>query len=255
MENRIHDTFDIIKADSTLKESTKQFLSKRNQENLHPHRHPVVKYTVSAVCALLIAAIAGLGYSWMKRPVSYVSIDVNPSIELALNRFDRVVYAESYNAEGREILDSLSLKWKKYKDAIDLVIGCEEMQAYLVDQSELVLTVAAAPGHEAELITGVGECTGHMGRGCRNTQADITVADQAHENGLSCGKYNAYLQLIQYDGSITLDDCREMSMDQIQEKLRECKDAGADGSDEDSGNNRDGSPSCPRRHRHHRREH
>ena len=73
MTNRVQDAFDCIKADKDLK----------------------------------------AGYSWVQRPVSYVSIDVNPSIELALNRFDRVVYAAAYNLEGEEILNGLSLKGKK----------------------------------------------------------------------------------------------------------------------------------------------
>ena len=34
-------------------------------------------------------------------------------------------------------------------------------------------------------------------------------------------KYNAYLRLYQYDNSITIEECKEMSMAQIRERLRE----------------------------------
>ncbi len=66
--------------------------------------------TFATACAALLLAIGITGYSWTKTPVSYISIDVNPSIELSLNRFGRVVSATAFNAEGRKILETLSLK-------------------------------------------------------------------------------------------------------------------------------------------------
>ena len=59
------------------------------------------------------------GYSIYRRPVSYISIDVNPSIELAINRFDKVVSAKGYNADGQDILQHVPLKNISYMQAID----------------------------------------------------------------------------------------------------------------------------------------
>lgn len=74
-------------------------------------------------------------------------------------------------------------------------------------------------------------------------QADINMAPQAHQSGLSCGKYNAYLRLSRYDSSITIEDCQEMSMAQLQEKLREYEtgsiDEGTGGNVGDSESNGD----------------
>ncbi len=228
LTNKIYDAFDHIQADARLKEGTKQFLRERNRGKSRQGYHQVMKYAVSAVCGLLLLVMGGVGTSWILRPVSYVSIDVNPSIELALNRFDRVVSAEAYNAEGEEILDGLPLKWKKYTEAIDTVIGSEGMRLYLTDTSQLVLTVVADSANEAKLTEGVKACTSHVEGSCHSTQADINEAPQAHENGISCGKYKAYLELSQYDSSITLEECRRMSMEEIWERLREYEEGGED---------------------------
>lgn len=243
LTNKIHDAFGYIQADARLKEGTKQFLRKQSREKSVQGYHRVMKYAVSAVCGILFMVMGGVGYSWILRPVSYVSIDVNPSIELALNRFDRVVSAEAYNAEGEEILDGLPLKWKKYTEAIDTVIGSERMRLYLTDTSQLVLTVVTDSTNEAKLTEGVKACTSYVEGGCHSTQADINAAPQAHENGVSCGKYKAYLELLQYDSSITLDECRKMSMEERWERIREYEEGGEDdGIDgtgirgEDSGN-------------------
>lgn len=239
MTNKIQDAFGHIQADTRLKESTKQFLREQSREKLRPGYHTAMKYAVSAVCLMLFLVMTGAGYSWIWRPVSYVSIDVNPSIELALNRFDRVVSAEAYNVEGEEILDGLSLKWKKYTEAIDTVIGCDGMQSYLTDTSQLVLTVVADSANEAELTEGVKACTSHVEGSCHSEQADINAAPQAHENGVSCGKYKAYQELLRYDSSVTLEECRKMSMEEIWEKIREYEEGSGSGTginDEDSGN-------------------
>ncbi len=236
LTNKIQDAFGHIQADTRLKESTKRFLREQSRGKFRAGYHPAVKYAVSAVCVMLFLAVGGAGYSWIWTPVSYVSIDVNPSIELALNRFDRVVSAEAYNVEGEEILDGLPLKWKKYTEAIDTVIECEGMQLYLTDTSQLVLTVVADSANEAKLTEGVKACTSHVAGGCHSTQADINAAPQAHENGISCGKYKAYLELSQYDSSITLEECRKMSMEEIWERIREYEENSGTGSgDIDSG--------------------
>lgn len=52
-------------------------------------------------CRLCFLMAGAGGYTVYSRPVSYISIDVNPSIELAVNRFDRVVSAKATTQTGR----------------------------------------------------------------------------------------------------------------------------------------------------------
>lgn len=233
LTNKIQDAFDNIKADARLKESTKQFLYDRRTGNRYPRRSPAMRYAVSMICVVLILAAGAAGYSWVRMPVSYVSIDVNPSIELGLNRFDRVVSAKAYNAEGEAILDELSLKWKRYTDALHAVIECEGMRAYLADGEEPVLAVAADQTRGQELEQGVRRCSGHMRHHCQNVSVDLDMASQAHHSDLSVGKYYAYLQLSQYDSSVTVDDCREMSMVEINARISEYEQTD---DEEDAGN-------------------
>lgn len=247
MTNRVQDAFHSIKADTGLKESTKKFLNEKYKENIRPRsRSSGVRLAASFACAMFVFMIGAAGYSWVQKPVSYVSIDVNPSIELALNRFDRVVSAAAYNLEGEEVLSGLSLKGKKYTEAIHEVVECESMRTYLSGPAEVVLTVAAEESREEELDKGVQRCAGHMEHGCRNACADIGMVSKAHEWGLSFGKYNAYLKLLAYDSTITAEECKSMSMAQIRERIRQYEngnpeDSGSIGMSENSGGNGNGS--------------
>lgn len=215
MDNRIQDAFGKIKADSVLKESTKDYLAKKRGAMIGPIQSRAFYKAFAAACAMLLLAVGIGGFWWAQTPVSYVSIDINPSIELGLNCFERVVSATAYNSEGEEILQGLSLKGKKYTEAIDCVVESEAMGRYLAGKEELVLTVAAEGRQEKEIESGVAYYSDSVRHRCHSVSADIETASLAHDNGMSVGKYNAYLQLSQYDSDVTLDECRHMSMDQI----------------------------------------
>ena len=217
LANKIQDAFDNIKAEPQLVESTKQFLSEKRREKGEPSRRLAFPKALAAVCIALLLGIGigGYGYSWVQAPVSYVAIDVNPSMELALNRFDKVVSVKAYNREGEEILRDLSLRGKRYTDAIDLIMASKAMEAYLTEKAELVFTVAADSSRESELKSGVEGCAGHSGHNSQSFSVDMEAAAKAHDSGLSLGKYYAWLQLLQYDDTVTVDDCRDMSMAEI----------------------------------------
>lgn len=226
MANQIQEAFDSIKADSGLKESTRRFLSRKRARERRRH---LLRWVTAVLCVLLLISAGAEGYSWMQAPVSFISIDVNPSIELALNRFERVVEVSAFNAQGAEVIGGLDLKGRKYTDAVNRIVESPAMLRYLSDdEAELVFTVAAS-GRESDTIqTGIEHCHSHSGHSCYSVSADIGLVTAAHENGLSLGKYSAYLELAGYDDSVTVDDCRDMSVSEIHRCIRNHKGSGAE---------------------------
>ncbi len=220
MANKIHDAFENVKADPALKQSTIQFLEGKRKKKQPMFSYVPIGKTVAAVCAMVLILIGIGGYFWLLTPVSYVSIDINPSMELALNRLDRVVSVTSYNPQGDELIKNLHLKGKKYIQAIYMITENDRLKQYLQLEEELVLTVAADSSKTA-LKAGVEQCCSHIGHGTRSVSVDVEVAQKAHDNGLSVGKYSAYLQLSQYDDSVTIDQCKKMSMAQIHSQIIE----------------------------------
>ncbi len=221
LANRIQDAFDNIKTEPQLIESTKQFLSKKRRNSRTPSRRPIFYGALAAVCMALFLLVGIEGYSWVQTPVSYVAIDVNPSIELALNRFDRVVSVRGYNTEGMEILRDLPLRGKLYTAAIELIMGSKAMAAYLSEGADLVFTIAADSQRESALKSGAESSASHCGHSSQSASVDLESALQAHTYGLSLGKYYAWLQLIQYDDSVTIEDCRDMSMAELHHRISE----------------------------------
>lgn len=215
--NEIKKAFDAISAEDSLKKSAMDFL---NNERIKRNKKLKYVYRYAAVCAVMFVVVFGLGsYSVFNTAVSYISIDVNPSIELALNRFDNVVEAAAYNDDAAAVLEGLDLKGKPYTEVIDSLLKKQEFIPYLEKNNRLDFTVVS--DRQAELINGIQGCQGYEGyNGCCHS-ADNTLVSQAHEHGLSVGKYRAYTELSKYDETVTAEDCKNMTMRQIYDMIGE----------------------------------
>ena len=169
------------------------------------------------VCAIVVIGIRG--YSILNTAVSYISIDLNPSIELALNRFDNVIEASAYNDDGAAILESNILKGKSYIDAVDTLLSSDEFNSYINEESELNFTIVS--DNKEKIIEGLQNCHGYGQYNSSCHEANSDIVSDAHSHGLSFGKYRAYLELSEYDSSITTDDCKDMTMRQIYDRISE----------------------------------
>lgn len=232
LENKIRSAFEQVKASDKMKSSTIQYLQQaRTAQSPKTTAHNWQRSLVAA-CAMLFI-VAGIGGLYtVQTPVSYVSIDVNPSIELALNRYDRVVSATAYNEDAATILDGLKVNGLFYIQAIDVIVESDAMQPYLTEDSALTFTVASgATDKEAEIMTEIESCPGCFLHGGVSCAADVSSLTEAHGCGMSFGKYVAYLTLSQYDDTITTEDCQHMTMGEIHSQIS------AHESGEEHGNN------------------
>lgn len=250
MKNKIHDAFEHIQADEHQKSSLKAFLRAEREKETYPLKKPAWRIHLAASCSAVILLLMIGGYSAFYTPVSYISIDVNPSVELSLNSFYRVIRATAYNEDGGAVLDGISVKDKRYTDAIDLIVGSEAMRPYLTDTPDLTFTVAAADEKQkTELLSGIESTRSYREHDGRSAMADEETISEAHDHGLSFGKYSAYLVLSEYDDSITVNDCHHMSMSEIHCLIEE-HESGVH-SKEEEGTCKEEEEACSEEHEHH----
>ncbi len=215
--NKIKRAFDTVTAEDTLKDSSILFIGNKlkNRERMFKFRYI---YKTAAIAAACFAVIFGIkGYSVLNTAVSYISIDVNPSIELALNKFDNVISAAAYNDDGAVILENINLKGKSYTEAVDTLLTDDEFISYTDEDSKLDFTVVS--DDQNRIIEGIQGCHsyGQYNGSCH--EASREMMSEAHSHGLSLGKYRAYLELSEYDSSVTAEDCQNMTMHQIHEMI------------------------------------
>ena len=162
--------------------------------------------------------------------MAYVSIDVNPSLELELNRLDRVISGRAYNEDGERVMESVSVRGMRYEDAIEQIMGSDGMQPYLTQDGALTFTVATdSLPKEERLLEDISRSSGCVEHGGVSVRADMSLVGEAHENGLSLGKYLAYQILLRYEPDLTAQDCHDMSMSQIHGRIEEHEHGGNHG--------------------------
>ena len=212
--DRLRDALDTIHADETLKAQTRAYLAQKTRRRSSAVR--VRRLAALACCLLLVCAGLG-GYQAYFTPTSAISIDINPSLELEVNRFDRVISVTGYQEDGLALAEALDLKHLNYQDALEEVLACEPVASCLASDETLLITVAGNGGAQQErLLQGVKACTAGT-QNARCAAADAETLAAAREAGLSLGKYTALLQLQALDPDITAGDIEGLTMREIRE--------------------------------------
>lgn len=211
MRDRLKAAFDEIHAETSLKAAAKAAV----REKMHrAESRRTRRWVFAAVC--LLAVLLGGGYLSYALPVAAISLDVNPSVELAVNVYDRVVGVTGYETEGAALAAQLSVQHMRYPDAVSAVLEDEAIQAYLTE-GRVEVTVAAASEEAGEQMKERICRASGLSEGQVYCTANTEEIAAAHDLGLSVGKYRAFLELKKVDPDVTAEQIKGLSMRQIRE--------------------------------------
>ena len=217
MNDRLRAAFDAIHSPPEQKERLKTYLAEKTHNYqarpvLHPHR------LLPALACCMICLLVGFGGAGLYfTPTSVISIDINPSMELGVNRFDRVISVSGKNEDGHTLADELDLKFLTYSDAIQTVLSTPLVTQCLEENEVLSLSVISEDSaRRDEMLSVLRTCT----EGCHNaycSAASPQEVSDAHSLGLSYGKYQIFLQAQALHPELTPEQAQEMTMRQLRE--------------------------------------
>ncbi len=115
-----------------------------------------IEHIVAAAAVILLVGICLVGYGSWQQVVTIVSIDVNPSIELSLNRYERVVDVRAVNDEAQEIIERIDVMGMTCQDAVLQVLD-DKCIVRAVDQGisegysqeESAVSITVVPKHRS----------------------------------------------------------------------------------------------------------
>lgn len=222
MKYRLKETFDQIKAEEELKNRTKVFVSEKIQNDTSSKAGTAGRSIRRLAPVFVCMAILLIGSYWLYfTPAWKISIDINPSIEISMNRLNKVISVKSYNEDGAELADLLDVKYKNYAEAICQILENDDIAALLSNDEILMIGVIGNDETQSSKILADIES---LAEGKKNTYCYCVHSDEvseAHKMGLSYGKYKAFLDLRALDPDITADDMRDMTMREIQDLIDE----------------------------------
>jgi hypothetical protein len=223
--NRIKDAFEAIRAEEALKASTAQFLQAEIQKAAKAKKRPLgakIAFASAAFAALLL--IGAFSFNSYFAPTAFLDFDINPSIELSINRFGRVIEASAYNIEGEKILSEADLKYKTYQNATRLIVDAAVGGGYLRDKAMITVTLQTGTANEESqmLMSVESNMAAAVSQHHIAPQAEVfpvseEVRSEAHSQNVSPAKYLAILELQKIDPAATVDSCRGHSIGEIRE--------------------------------------
>ncbi len=218
MNGKIKEAFEQIQAENELKEKTKEFIFQKTN-GYSKVRTGTYKYLVSVfACAVLLF----IGGHWLYfTPTVEISIDINPSIELEINRFDKIISLESCNADGQELIKTLNVKFKDYSEAMNQIFRSEDIISLLEKDEIMTIAVIGSGNTQSEKVLSNLQSYTEEKHNTYCYYAHSEEVENAHESGLSCGKYKAYLELKEVNPDITVDDIHHMTMREIRNMIDE----------------------------------
>lgn len=139
MENKLKTAFDAVGAEPELIRKTQERL---RREYVRRRPSPLRRWAPALACLLVVVlALGGCGVYFT--PAATVQIQINPAVELTVNRFDRVIGTTALNEDGQQLLDSLDLRFLNYLDAVGAVLGSDTVAALLAQDRPASIDVSS----------------------------------------------------------------------------------------------------------------
>ena len=192
---------------------------------------------IAACLAVMLLGGGGLFYQRANAVASVVSLDVNPSIELKVNRSEKVLVCTPLNEDAKAILADMSngadLKGAKLDVAVNAIVGSLVRNGYLDSISSAIMisvedkNTARAEKLQRELSSTVdGVLQTSEAKAAVLTQTltqDAGREQQARENNISTGKAALVNHVLALNSALKFDELAKLSV----EELKDLAEAGA----------------------------
>ncbi len=184
---------------------------------------------VPAACLCLVVTGGGMFHFHRQnfQVESVIGIDVNPSVELSINRKERVLDVKALNGDAAAVLEEMDLKGVDLNVAVNAVVGSMVTHGYLdeVDNAILVTVTNDSVSKARQLRASVVE---DIAATLRENQVAAVVYDQqviadeeisalAEEYGISYGKAYFLKELIDENQGLSQEDMAELADMTIEE--------------------------------------
>ncbi len=178
-----------------------------------------------AAAACLCLFLAGGGAWYYQRQnlqvESVIGIDVNPSVELFINRKEKVLKAQALNADADAIMEDMDLKGVDLKVAVNAVVGSMVTHGYLDELDNAILvtvtndSVSKAKALRASVVQDIEETLQENEVAAvvydQQVVEDEEISALADQYGISYGKAYFLKELIDQNPGLDMEDMETLS--------------------------------------------
>lgn len=217
MNGKIKESFDQINAEEELKKRTSTFVIQR-MHAYEKRKNIRFRYMIPAAVCFLFVFIGG---SWVYyTPTLAVTLDINPSIELEINRFDKVISVSGYNDDGEKLMKKIDVKNMDCFEAVEEILENEAIAELLSDGAVVEIGVIGSGDQQSSRVFSEMETCMEKQNNAHCYYAHSSDLESAHDMGLSLGKYKVYQEIRSLDPSISEEDIDGMTMRELRDLVQ-----------------------------------
>ena len=222
IEGRVKEVFDAVILPPGLSDTTLAFIESKRRTGRHKRPQEARRLSFLAAAALLFVALGLAAFGVYGTQTALVGIEVNPSLELGVNRFNMVIFAKALNEDGQRVLSEVDLVGRPYDEALMRITESGSFSAFFGDDSFMDISIVCKDDRQAQTLIALSDSRlaglpiqGFCGR----------VSQERHDEALRAGmgvqRFEAACILMDLDPSMTLDGCRHMSMRELSDRILE----------------------------------
>ncbi len=201
-------------------------------EGTEPKTHAVGRMTkvVGTLAACFLICIVSVMVLYMQSNAA-IYLDVNPSVEVKINRFDRVLSAKASNDDGSVILEDMELKNVKLDVAMNAILGSMVKHGYLTDTASTVLVSVECDDQKRadqlriQVSSRIEEDMGSMLQSGTVLSQKVTTDDDlvtlADRFGMTKGKAALLRRLASENPGLVFEQMAKLSMSELEDFLEQ----------------------------------
>ncbi len=151
---------------------------------------------------------------------THVYLDVNPSLELSLDKDNTVLSCDAANEDAESILNGMQLEGVELKTALNAIVGSMYVKGYLTEsENSMLISVDTNDESKAEVFLTyiteqVNEVFADSEMECaiiaQEVSADSDLKRRAEEQGISVGKMHLLDKMVESMEDLTENDLSEL---------------------------------------------
>lgn len=184
----------------------------------------------AAIAAVFVLLIAGIFIAKNNGNIAntnnslaaVVSLDVNPSIELKVDKDEEVISVTGLNADGKKVLEGMDLEDTDLNVAVNAIIGSMLKHGYINEMANsILLSVSGVEGYDADALETklASEVNALLKNGAVLSQnvsnADDKTVKLADEYGITVGKAALIQEIVKNNKAHTFEQLAGLTINEL----------------------------------------
>ncbi|MFA6308697.1 MAG: anti-sigma factor domain-containing protein [Clostridia bacterium] len=193
--------------------------------------HTKTKFVSVAAALIFVFALSISTYAYF-RPYNYINIDINPSVEVVTNMFNKTIGIKALNDDGKKILSTIRYSSDNVDECVKLILDLAILHGYLppVKSNAVMITVSNNDNNSTENLNEKLENLAENELDKINVNAAIYVEsatmkthDNAVNSGRVVGRQIILAELRKVDSSARIQDLEKSPVIKIMEKIKDAQ--------------------------------